>query len=86
MFFFNHSGQFPPDGVTQTLTVCEVGFANNCSRTYEIDVKNCTSFLVYKLKALDACNSGYCFGNAIFDLYSHTYIKYLIKNYDKLNI
>lgn len=86
IYFFNYSGQFPPDGVKQTLTVCEVGFADNCSRTYEIEVKNCTNYLVYKLKALNLCNSGYCFGNALFDLYLLTYIKYLIKNYDERNI
>lgn len=72
--FFNHSGQFPPDGVKQSLTVCKVGFDNNCSEAYEIDVKNCTNFLVYKLKALDGCDSGYCFGNAMFDLHLLTYM------------
>ncbi|XP_078340873.1 von Willebrand factor D and EGF domain-containing protein-like [Crassostrea virginica] len=51
----------PPDGVTQILTACQVGFTDFCIRTYEIEVKNCTTFLVYKLKPLDLCNSAYCF-------------------------
>nr|XP_022309439.1 uncharacterized protein LOC111115119 [Crassostrea virginica] len=55
------SETIPPDGIMQTLTACEVGFSGSCARSYEIDVKNCTSFLVYKLKALDVCNSAYCF-------------------------
>nr|XP_022289580.1 von Willebrand factor D and EGF domain-containing protein-like isoform X2 [Crassostrea virginica] len=58
------SGTIPPIGVSQTLTACEVGFSSNCARRYPIEVKNCTNFLVYKLKALDLCNSAYC-----FDLY-----------------
>lgn len=53
---------FPTVGETKSLTACEVGFSDNCGRRYEIDIKNCTSFLVYKLKPLDVCNSAYCFG------------------------
>ena len=56
-------GTIPPIGVSQTLTACEVGFSSNCTRRYPIEVKNCTNFLVYNLKALDLCNSAYCFGN-----------------------
>nr|XP_022321514.1 uncharacterized protein LOC111123472 isoform X2 [Crassostrea virginica] len=55
------SDNIPSDQITQTLTACEVGFFGNCSRSYQIDVKNCTTFLAYKLKALDVCNSAYCF-------------------------
>ncbi|XP_065927240.1 von Willebrand factor D and EGF domain-containing protein isoform X2 [Magallana gigas] len=51
----------PPDGDTETLTACEVGFFDDCSNTYEIDVKNCSTFLVYKLIPLDVCNAAYCF-------------------------
>lgn len=53
----------PPDGITQTLTACEVGFFDDCSNSYEIDVKNCSTFLVYKLIPMDVCNAAYCFGN-----------------------
>ncbi|XP_061171058.1 von Willebrand factor D and EGF domain-containing protein-like [Saccostrea echinata] len=51
----------PADGVIQTMTACEVGLSDNCEKQYSIDVKNYTTFLVYKLKSLDACNSAYCF-------------------------
>ena len=66
--FFFKVDSIPPDGVTQTLTACEVGFSNDCTRTYEIEVKNCTTFLVYKLKPLNTCNSAYCFGKILFFL------------------
>lgn len=47
------------------MTACEVGFYNNCTRQYDIDVKNCSSLLVYRLKPSDVCNSAYCFGNVL---------------------
>ena len=71
MLFSHLIEPFPPDGVNKTLTACEVGFSNTCQRRHKVDVKNCTDFLVYKLKALDVCNSAYCFGIAL------TYIKFM---------
>lgn len=61
----------PNDGKIHTLTACEVGFSETCGRTYDIDVKSCTGFLVYYLKPLDVCNSAYCFG---------IFISYLVSN------
>lgn len=61
-----YSDPIPSDGVTQNLTACGVGFSNNCEKPFSIEVKNCTAFLVYKLKPLDSCNSAYCFGTIIF--------------------
>nr|XP_022293342.1 von Willebrand factor D and EGF domain-containing protein-like [Crassostrea virginica] len=43
------------------MTACEVGFGNNCTKQYTIDVKNCSAFLVFKLKPVDSCNTAYCF-------------------------
>lgn len=48
-FTFRCLGPTPSKGELQTLTACEVGFFDNCINTYEIDVKNCSTFLVYKL-------------------------------------
>lgn len=66
--FCHYSDPIPSNGLNKTLTACEVGFFNNCTRPYDIDVKNCSSFLVYKLKPSDVCNSAYCFGNMFFFL------------------
>lgn len=33
-----------------------------CTRTYDIGVKNCTDFNVYKLKPTTACPEAYCIG------------------------
>ncbi|XP_048779375.2 von Willebrand factor D and EGF domain-containing protein-like isoform X2 [Ostrea edulis] len=51
----------PGAGEKQTLTACQIGFNENCASSYNIEVKNCTSFLVYNLKALSSCNAAYCF-------------------------
>lgn len=61
-YFFHYLDPIPSKGETKTLTACEVGFSNTCEKTYSIEVKNCTAFLVYKLKPLDVCSSAYCFG------------------------
>ncbi|XP_062569174.1 oncoprotein-induced transcript 3 protein-like [Saccostrea cucullata] len=53
--------QPPSEGQTELLSVCQVGFRANCDRSYNIEVKNCGEFLVYKLKPVDLCNSAYCF-------------------------
>nr|XP_022317659.1 von Willebrand factor D and EGF domain-containing protein-like [Crassostrea virginica] len=54
-------GNTPSDGQTLNMTACEVGFVHDCERQYTIAVKNCSSFLVYKLKPLDVCSAAYCF-------------------------
>ncbi|XP_056017049.1 von Willebrand factor D and EGF domain-containing protein-like [Ostrea edulis] len=51
----------PETGQKETLTACQVGFSDNCTSSIEIEAKNCTSFLVYNIKALETCNSAYCF-------------------------
>nr|XP_022296367.1 uncharacterized protein LOC111106120 [Crassostrea virginica] len=54
-------GSTPSDGASISMTACEVGFFGDCERQYTIEVKNCSHFLVYKLKPLDLCNAAYCF-------------------------
>ena len=46
------------------MIACEVGFVHDCERQYTIAVKNCSSFLVSKLKPLDVCSAAYCFGKS----------------------
>ncbi|XP_048767406.2 oncoprotein-induced transcript 3 protein-like isoform X2 [Ostrea edulis] len=42
--------------------VCKVGFADCCSRNYDVKIRNCGSFYAYCLGALDSCSERYCFG------------------------
>nr|XP_022339990.1 von Willebrand factor D and EGF domain-containing protein-like isoform X1 [Crassostrea virginica]XP_022339999.1 von Willebrand factor D and EGF domain-containing protein-like isoform X1 [Crassostrea virginica] len=51
----------PPVGLTRTLSACEVRFSGDCERVHEVVVKNCTNFLVYKIKPLHNCFTAYCF-------------------------
>ena len=40
--------------------VCFSGYHNCCYRNVMINVRNCSSFFVYRLKPLSYCNSRYC--------------------------
>ena len=40
--------------------VCFSGYRNCCYRNVTINVRNCSSFFVYRLKPLSYCNSRYC--------------------------
>ena len=40
--------------------VCFSGFGNCCYRNIIINVRNCSSFFVYRLKPVSHCNSRYC--------------------------
>ncbi|XP_062620132.1 uncharacterized protein LOC134281717 [Saccostrea cucullata] len=53
--------QPPSDGQTGFVSACQVGFSANCDKSYNIEVKNCGDFIVYKLKPVDLCDSAYCF-------------------------
>lgn len=41
--------------------VCVHGLDSCCQKTYDIEVKNCTTFLVFNLTKTDSCEEGYCF-------------------------
>ncbi|KAK3102992.1 hypothetical protein FSP39_015576, partial [Pinctada imbricata] len=45
-------------------TACLVG-SSCCDRTYNIKIKNCTSFQAYCLPSTTGCPERYCFGNFI---------------------
>nr|XP_022311550.1 oncoprotein-induced transcript 3 protein-like [Crassostrea virginica]XP_022311558.1 oncoprotein-induced transcript 3 protein-like [Crassostrea virginica] len=49
------------DGVVNR-EACKVGFDSCCTKTYNIQIKNCGSFYAYCLAALDTCPERYCFG------------------------
>ena len=40
--------------------VCFSGYHNCCYRNVMINVRNCSSFFVYRLKPVSYCNSRYC--------------------------
>ncbi|XP_062580059.1 oncoprotein-induced transcript 3 protein-like [Saccostrea cucullata] len=56
------NGKHPPVNGMSTLDACKVGFASDCVDKIEIEVKNCNTYMVYKLHPVDSCNSAYCFG------------------------
>ncbi|XP_061171267.1 oncoprotein-induced transcript 3 protein-like [Saccostrea echinata] len=45
-----------------TKKLCKTGFSDCCSKEYDIQIKNCGSFYVYCIPALDACPERICFG------------------------
>ncbi|XP_062600781.1 oncoprotein-induced transcript 3 protein-like [Saccostrea cucullata] len=49
------------DPVT-TKKLCKTGFTDCCSKEYDIQIKNCGSFYVYCLPALDSYPERICFG------------------------
>nr|XP_022290012.1 oncoprotein-induced transcript 3 protein-like [Crassostrea virginica]XP_022290013.1 oncoprotein-induced transcript 3 protein-like [Crassostrea virginica] len=57
------NGTFPniSEGVVDRIA-CKVSFVSCCSKTYNIQIKNCGSFYAYCLAALDTCPERYCFG------------------------
>ena len=44
--------------------VCFSGYQNCCYRHIMINVRNCSSFFVYRLKPVQVCHSRYCGGKA----------------------
>lgn len=60
------NGTFPASGLTKNLTACSAHFDGNCCKSkYQIQVKNCTGFYVYKLVPTSACPQAYCFGKEL---------------------
>ncbi|XP_056015365.1 uncharacterized protein LOC130052998 [Ostrea edulis] len=63
MYCIHNSGSLPTfgDGIV-TEKLCKTGFSHCCSRTYEIQIKNCGTHYVYCLPASNACPERICFG------------------------
>ncbi|XP_063416475.1 uromodulin-like [Mytilus trossulus] len=56
------NGTFPESGESHNVTACSVGLTNDCCvHQYDIQVKNCSKFLVYNLKPTKNCPESYCF-------------------------
>ncbi|XP_056007282.1 uncharacterized protein LOC125666050 [Ostrea edulis] len=55
------NGAHPPVNTISSVEVCKVGFSDTCSQKFNINVKNCSTYIVYELQPLDSCNSAYCF-------------------------
>jgi hypothetical protein len=48
---------------TVTLTVCQRGFIECCEFTWNMAVRNCGSFNVFRLTPTPTCPGRYCIGN-----------------------
>ncbi|VDI76668.1 Hypothetical predicted protein [Mytilus galloprovincialis] len=60
------NGVFPESGETNNVIACSVGYTNDCClNQYDIQVKNCSHFLLYNLKSTKNCPEAYCFGSEL---------------------
>ena len=48
------------DEGTVTRKVCISRFGDCCDRSVDIQVKNCSSYYIYKLKSPGVCDTRYC--------------------------
>jgi len=73
------TGSYPNAGEMANVTACASSFSGDCCQySHDIQVKNCTDFLVYKLQPVVHCNQAYCFGKF------SVYILYLFMKYSTL--
>ena len=57
------TGSYPEiTGVVNTLKACKVQFPDDCAETWDLEVKNCGSFMVFHLTFLQSCSGRYCMG------------------------
>ncbi|XP_062620534.1 uncharacterized protein LOC134282100 isoform X2 [Saccostrea cucullata] len=59
--FIQESCDHPSSYVMDNVEVCRVGIAKPCTQVIHISVKNCSTYMVYRLPPVDCCNSAYCF-------------------------
>ena len=60
------SGSYPNAGEMANVTACASSYNGDCcTYSHDIQVKNCTDFLVYKLQPVVHCNQAYCFGTEL---------------------
>ena len=77
VFFFadnnitNGEDVFPAVGITVNRTAYSANYNGNCKHTsYDIQIKNCTGYLVYYLQPITgACSTAYCFGKYMLCIY-----------------
>ncbi|XP_076071801.1 uncharacterized protein LOC143043313 [Mytilus galloprovincialis] len=59
------NGTYPTKGMTKTLTACVSNYESCCEKSYEVEVKNCGGFNVYRLPTTFGCSQAYCFGTEL---------------------
>ncbi|XP_061171265.1 oncoprotein-induced transcript 3 protein-like [Saccostrea echinata] len=59
--WFNGTLPQVADGVVSGK-LCKTGFSSCCVKEYDVQIKNCGTYYVYCLPALDACPERFCFG------------------------
>ncbi|XP_071126275.1 uncharacterized protein [Mytilus edulis] len=58
------NGTFPDTEEVANVTACTASYSGDCcSHPMDIQIKNCSSFLVYNLVAVSSCPQRYCFGS-----------------------
>ncbi|XP_033762945.1 oncoprotein-induced transcript 3 protein-like [Pecten maximus] len=56
------NGTHPTGGSVVNRTACQHGIEGSCIHQYNISVKHCDSYFVYKLQKTLICDAAYCFG------------------------
>ncbi|CAC5368570.1 unnamed protein product [Mytilus coruscus] len=60
------NGTYPDAGVVKTVEACAAHSDGDCCKySYDIEVKNCTDYLVYNLIPVSPCYQAYCFGTEL---------------------
>ncbi|CAG2200141.1 unnamed protein product [Mytilus edulis] len=58
-------GSYPSDGEIVNATACASSYNGCCNISYNIQVKNCSTFYIYNLTPTFGCSQAYCFGSEI---------------------
>ncbi|VDI64888.1 Hypothetical predicted protein [Mytilus galloprovincialis] len=60
------NGTYPDIGDVKTVQACAAHYDGDCCKhSYDIEVKNCTDYLVYNLSPVSSCYQAYCFGSEL---------------------
>ncbi|VDI56273.1 Hypothetical predicted protein [Mytilus galloprovincialis] len=60
------NGTYPNAGDVKTVQACAAHYDGDCCKhSYDIEVKNCTNYLVYNLVPVSTCYQAYCFGSEL---------------------
>jgi hypothetical protein len=61
--YMHPTGSYPNAEEMANVTACASSYNGECCKySHDMQVKNCTDFLVYKLQPVVHCNQAYCFG------------------------
>lgn len=56
------NGTHPTNGFTVNRTACQHGILGSCIHHYDVSIKHCDSYYVYRLQKALVCDAAYCFG------------------------